>query len=72
MKVFNIVTNKVVRVLGSREPSERFLGIALYQGTPRVDTQYLLSKGGAEAAGAQTAEQLHATPLPDPTVYCTR
>jgi peptidylprolyl isomerase domain and WD repeat-containing protein 1 len=31
IKLLNIVTNKVSRVLGSRDSSERFLGVALYQ-----------------------------------------
>ena len=35
IKLVNIVTNKVVRVLGAGE-SERFLALALYQGVPKV------------------------------------
>jgi peptidylprolyl isomerase domain and WD repeat-containing protein 1 len=31
IKVLNVVTNKVVRVLGSRESNERFLSASLYQ-----------------------------------------
>ena len=42
------------------------------QGTPKVDSQFLLSKAGSEAAAVKTAEQIHAVPTPDPTVFCTR
>ncbi len=72
IKIFNIATNRVVRVVGGAEANERFLGVALYQGVPKVDTQFLLSKIGAEAAVSRTAEQMQAAPVADPTVFCTR
>merc|ERR1719450_737351 len=34
VKVVNIHTNKLVRVLGKVEQTERFLGLALFQGKP--------------------------------------
>jgi peptidylprolyl isomerase domain and WD repeat-containing protein 1 len=71
IKILNLVTNRVVRVLGAAEAGERFLFVALYQGTPKVDTQFLLAKAGAEGAQQKTADQLHKAPVPDPTVYCT-
>ena len=58
IKILNLVTNKVVRTLGSTESGERFLSVALYQGIPRVDTQFLLSKAGGAAEGVRTAEQV--------------
>ena len=36
IKILNIVTNRVVRVLGGMETGDRFLSLALYQGTPKV------------------------------------
>ena len=53
IKILNIITNKVVRVLGSPESSERFLALALYQGIPKVYTQFLLAKAGTEGGGLQ-------------------
>ncbi|KAJ1439100.1 hypothetical protein B484DRAFT_415909 [Ochromonadaceae sp. CCMP2298] len=69
VKVLNVLTNKVVRTLGMGE-NERFLTVAVYQGVPKVDQQFLLSRAGAEGALAKTVEQM-AEILPDPTVYCT-
>ena len=34
MQVVNLVTNRVCRILGKVENTERFLGLALYQGIP--------------------------------------
>ncbi|CAL5228960.1 g12192 [Coccomyxa viridis] len=34
VKVVNLVTNRVCRILGKSENTERFLGLVLYQGTP--------------------------------------
>lgn len=36
IKVVNIETNRLCRVLGAGESNERFLAISLYQGTPKV------------------------------------
>lgn len=70
IKIVNTYTNKVVRIVGSAESAERFLHIALYQGIPKVDAQLMLSRAGADA-GAKTAEDLHAVPVPDPTIFAT-
>eukprot|EP01038_Epipyxis_sp_PR26KG_P013453 gene13453-18043_t len=70
IKIVNIITNKVVRIIGSGEIGERFLAIALYQGVPKVDSQLLLSRAGAEGM-TKTAEQLQSEPTPDPTIFCT-
>ena len=35
-QVVNVVTNKLVRVIGSGESGERFMFVALYQGVPKV------------------------------------
>lgn len=72
IKIVNVVTNKVVRVLGLGESSERFLSVALYQGAPKIDTQFLLSRAGGEALVAKTVEEMGNSAIaPDPTVYCT-
>ena len=34
MQVVNLVTNRVCRILGKVESTERFLGLGLYQGIP--------------------------------------
>jgi hypothetical protein len=56
--------------MGSSDMGERFLTVALYQGTPKVDTQFLLAKAGSEAV-IKTAEQMQKKTGPDPTIYTT-
>lgn len=46
IQVINLETNSVVRVLGRSENQERFLSLALYQGTPKVGSQMLQSRMG--------------------------
>jgi peptidylprolyl isomerase domain and WD repeat-containing protein 1 len=46
VKVVNVETNTVVRVLGRGENQERFLSLALYQGVPKVDSQMMQSRMG--------------------------
>jgi hypothetical protein len=41
------------------------------QGTPKVDTQFMLAKAGVEAI-VKTAEQMHKKPEPDATIFATR
>ena len=48
VKVVNLATNRVARILGRVEAGERFLRVALYQGTPRA-------AGAVGAGGAGTA-----------------
>ncbi|KXZ54623.1 hypothetical protein GPECTOR_4g688 [Gonium pectorale] len=50
VKVVNLVTNKVVRILGKVENTERYLTLALYQGAPRGKASKL--------RGLPTAEQV--------------
>jgi peptidylprolyl isomerase domain and WD repeat-containing protein 1 len=70
IKVVNVVTNKVVRVLGLGESGERFLSVALYQGVPKIDSQFMLSRADGEAQASKTVDQT-AKPLPDPTIFCS-
>lgn len=69
IKVVNIETNRLVRVLGKLEAGERFLHVALFQGVPKVDSQLVkaLSKGKT----ASTVEEMRAQVKPDPTVVAT-
>jgi peptidylprolyl isomerase domain and WD repeat-containing protein 1 len=78
IKVLNLVTNKVVRTLGQAETGLRFLALALYQGVPKVDAQYLLAKKKAEAgdkaatqSGAATVDEMKDGAAKDPTLFCT-
>lgn len=71
VKILNIVTNRVVSTVGSAESGERFLAVALYQGTPKVDTQLLLARS-AGSGKSQTSEELSNSVKPDPTLFCTR
>lgn len=68
--MLNLTTNRVSCVLGEAENSERFLALALYQGAPKVDTQFLLGRNPGES-GATTADKMHGAPEADPTVYAT-
>ena len=87
IKIVNVVTNKVARVVGNGESGERFLAVALYQGVPKVDTQLLLSRAGGSASTVkagdssggrgggslmgQTVDEMNKAPQSDPTIFCT-
>lgn len=73
IKVVSLSTNSVVRYIASQEKAERFLRIALYQGIPVVDQQFLLSRVGDKAGNEQkTADELLADAnRPDPTIFAT-
>ncbi|KAG2449525.1 hypothetical protein HYH02_005667 [Chlamydomonas schloesseri] len=63
IKVVNLTTNKVVRILGKVENSERFLTLALYQGASK-------GKSGARLRGLPTAEQVDKLlGASDPTLF---
>ena len=69
IKVLNIDTNRVVRVLGRVENGERFLALALYQGTPKVDSQMAHSR---MADKVQNREEMNkAATTADPLFVCT-
>jgi peptidylprolyl isomerase domain and WD repeat-containing protein 1 len=70
IKIVNVVTNTVAKVLGGNESGERFLTVALYQGIPKVDVQYLLSQKGAKAS-TTTVDDSAKAQIPDPTMFCT-
>jgi len=63
VKVVNVHTNKLVRILGKVEQTERFLGIALFQGKPmkkKVET------GEAVVEGENDSKE-----MADPIALCT-
>ncbi|CBJ32259.1 peptidylprolyl isomerase domain and WD repeat containing 1 [Ectocarpus siliculosus] len=66
IKVVNLVTNRVSRVLGRHE-NVRFLQATLFQGTAKIDTQMLL----ARETKSRTAEEINKTKIPDPIVIAT-
>jgi len=71
IKIVNVVTNKVLRMLGTAEAGERFLAVALYQGIPKVDMQFMLSRAGAEGKVSKTVEEMNTEGTAnDPTIFC--
>jgi peptidylprolyl isomerase domain and WD repeat-containing protein 1 len=46
IKIVNVETNKVKRTIGLVENQVRFLSLALYQGTPKIDSQFTHSRMG--------------------------
>ncbi|GAB4814723.1 hypothetical protein N2152v2_001769 [Parachlorella kessleri] len=57
IKVVNLVTNKVVKIIGKVESGERFLRLALYQGVPRRSKKLPVAPDSK-------------LPQPDPTLVC--
>jgi len=57
IKIINIVTNKVARVLGKAENTERFLAIALYQSIDYTPTEQDLMLTNNVAVSQRSAEQ---------------
>ena len=72
IKIVNIIDNQVVKVIGLGESTDRFLYIALYQGVPKIDAQYLLTKNNSSEAISRTADQLHSELENDPNLFVTR
>jgi peptidylprolyl isomerase domain and WD repeat-containing protein 1 len=76
IKIIDIATDTLVRVLGgsihSSAADDRYLSLALYQGSPRIDVQYLLSQGhgNKKLTGSEEAASDN-LPSNDPTIYAT-
>ncbi len=68
IKVVNIATNKLARVLGKTEASERFTCISIFQGSLKVDSQYALATGGSSAA-TKAQDSKSGKAISDPTVF---
>ena len=65
IKILNVETNRVCGLLGKVESTERFLALALYQGTPKTDTTHIAN----QAAKARTMDG-PVGPQPDPMLVC--
>ena len=64
IKIVNIVTNRMVRLLGKDE-SHRFLNLALYQGAPKKKETTSLAMAASENPLLADAETI------DPILFCT-
>ncbi|CAG8504844.1 42642_t:CDS:10 [Gigaspora margarita] len=64
IKVVNLTTNKVVRLIGKTEP-HRFLNMALYQGAPRKKAIVTLAMAASDNPLMKESETT------DPTLFCT-
>ncbi|ORX83909.1 peptidyl-prolyl cis-trans isomerase cyp15 [Basidiobolus meristosporus CBS 931.73] len=64
IKVVNIHSNKVVRVIGKSE-THRFLNLSLYQGAPRKKAAVSLAMAASDNPTVKESETL------DPTLFCT-
>eukprot|EP00931_Biecheleriopsis_adriatica_P039645 TRINITY_DN2265_c0_g1_i1.p1 TRINITY_DN2265_c0_g1~~TRINITY_DN2265_c0_g1_i1.p1 ORF type:complete len:648 (+),score=146.06 TRINITY_DN2265_c0_g1_i1:65-1945(+) len=65
VKVVNLHTNKLVRILGKVEQTERFLGVALFQGKPMKKKV----EAGVSVIEGENDEQEKADPLAVITAY---
>ena len=75
IKIIDIASNTIVRIIGRGSANsgsdERYMHLSLYQGSPKLDVQYLLAQGkgnkqltGTEDAGGNALKV-------DPTIYAT-
>ncbi|KAI8980800.1 hypothetical protein BDB01DRAFT_795626 [Pilobolus umbonatus] len=64
IKVLNIHTNRVVRVIGKSE-SNRFVNVALYQGAPKKKGIYTMAMAASDNASLRESQEL------DPTLFCS-
>ncbi|POM74487.1 Peptidylprolyl isomerase domain and WD repeat-containing protein 1, partial [Phytophthora palmivora] len=74
IKVVNIETNKVVKVLGKVESSDRFLRLSLFQGKPKVNTQFekhLKAASGLKHEAEVMSDAANERDTIDPTLFCT-
>ncbi|KAG7377557.1 Peptidylprolyl isomerase domain and WD repeat containing protein 1 [Phytophthora pseudosyringae] len=74
IKVLNIETNKVVKVLGKVESSDRFLRLSLFQGKPKVNTQFekhLKAASGLKHEAEVMSDAANERDTIDPTLFCT-
>ncbi|GMF16486.1 unnamed protein product [Phytophthora lilii] len=74
IKVLNIETNKVVKVLGKVENSDRFLRLSLFQGKPKVNTQFekhLKAASGLKHEAEVMSDSANERDTIDPTLFCT-
>eukprot|EP00771_Trimastix_marina_P002609 gnl/Trimastix_PCT/375.p1 GENE.gnl/Trimastix_PCT/375~~gnl/Trimastix_PCT/375.p1 ORF type:complete len:632 (-),score=190.46 gnl/Trimastix_PCT/375:270-1970(-) len=63
IKLLNIATNRMHKILGKVENTERFLGVALCQGRTEVPLSFIGTERMAKRGAARCD--------PDPTLFCT-
>lgn len=74
VKIVNIETNKLVRVLGKVENSDRFLRISLFQGKPKTNSQFekhLKNASGLKQDAMIMNDDTERQQIIDPTLFCT-
>ncbi|RLN81129.1 hypothetical protein BBJ28_00016101 [Nothophytophthora sp. Chile5] len=74
IKVVNVETNKLVKVLGKVESSDRFLRLSLFQGKPKVSSQFekhLKASSGLKHDAVVMADAANERDTTDPTLFCT-
>jgi peptidylprolyl isomerase domain and WD repeat-containing protein 1 len=64
IQIVDVDSSEMKLVVGRSEDDDRFLALALYQGKPKVDVQYLLSQG-------HKTDQMHIEPTADPPIYAS-
>jgi peptidylprolyl isomerase domain and WD repeat-containing protein 1 len=69
IKFVNLHTNKLVRLLGKTENTQRFLRVSLFQGTPKADASSIMQQLGA--AHVSAAANALAKKDEDPVLFCT-
>jgi peptidylprolyl isomerase domain and WD repeat-containing protein 1 len=68
IKVVNIHTNKLTRLLGKQENTQRILRLALFQGKPKSSGSVMQQMGAAAVTASGSAIMEKAE---DPTLFCT-
>ncbi|RLN61669.1 hypothetical protein BBP00_00005253 [Phytophthora kernoviae] len=74
IKVVNVETNRLVKVLGKVESSDRFLRLSLFQGKPKVNTQFekhLKASSGLKHEAEVMSDSANERDTTDPTLFCT-
>jgi peptidylprolyl isomerase domain and WD repeat-containing protein 1 len=68
VRMADVASGEVVATLGRVEASERFLGLALYQGVPAVSSQMLLARGLVSSSDAMGSKAAAPKSRADPTL----
>jgi len=63
IKIVNLVTNRILKILGKVETTERFLGLALFQGKATLPAAFIGTKRMSEEDAREG--------ISDPTLFCT-
>lgn len=74
VKIVNIETNKIMRVLGKVENSDRFLRISLFQGKPKTNSQFekhLKNSSGLKQDAMIMNDDTERQQIINPTLFCT-